>query len=203
MTLQTTETDNERAVHIAHDCVGLTHQVLAEALAEPGFKVADAKAFIRNMAAAGYVKPYGRGRADKRTAHLYRPDAALALGVLLRASEAGFSSIAVRKALGSAMQNWQPGDEPGPLDDIPRSPGTLIMAAYAEGARNFVTDLAFFRQPEMREPLIGVRYRQNSNGMDRGTNFPAETAELDVRSSWTCPLDPVLAHLMRHKSTTH
>ncbi|MGR3638744.1 hypothetical protein [Alterinioella nitratireducens] len=203
MALQTTETEAERAVYIAHDRVGLTHQVLAEAIAEPGLSVADAKAFIRNMGAAGYVRPYGRGRADKRTPHLYRPDAALALAVLLRASEAGFSSPDARKALGHAIQNWQPGDEPGPLDLIPRSPGTLIMAAYADGFRNFAADIAFFHQPGQRKPLVSARYRQMQDGTERGTNFAPEAVGLELRSSWSCPLDPVLAHLMRRREAIH
>lgn len=203
MALQTTQNAAERAVYIAHDRVGLTHQVLAEALAEPGLPIADAKAFIRNMGAAGYVKPYGRGRTDKRTPHLYRPDAALALAVLLRASEAGFSSPDARKALGQAIQNWRPGDEPGPLELIPRSPGALIVASYAEGFRNFAADIVFFRQPGARKPLVAARYRQVQDGVTRGTNFPPEAAALEVRSSWTCPLDPVLSHLMRRRGATH
>lgn len=193
----------ERALYIQPGRVGLTHQALAEALAEPGFSVADAKAFIRNMRAAGYVLPYGRGRADKRAPHLYRPDAALALAVLHRASEAGFASPAVRKALGQAMQRWQSGDEPGPRDLIPRSPGMLILAAAAQGARLFAVDLAFFHRPGQRLPLIGVRYRQQVDGIDRGTNFPPETEGLEIRSSWTCPLDPILSHLMRRREATH
>lgn len=192
-----------RAVYIEPDQVGLTHQVLAEAISEPGFRVADAKAFIRNAAAAGHVKPYGRSRADKRAAHLYRPDAALALAVLLRASEAGFVSPDARKALGQALQKWQPGDMPGPKDEIPRSPGVLIMAAYAEGYRNFAVDLAFFHTPGQREAVIGARYRQTVDGMDRGTNFPGETHGLELRSNWTCPLDPVLAHLSRRRGAVH
>ena len=155
MALQMTETEAERAVYIAHDRVGLTHQVLAEAIAEPGLSIADAKAFIRNMGAAGYVKPYGRGRADKRTPHLYRPDAALAL------------------------------------------------AAYADGFCNFAADIAFFHQPGQRKPLVSARYRQMQDGTERGTNFAPEAVGLELRSSWTCPLDPVLAHLMRRREAIH
>ena len=197
------ETDAERVLYIEHDGVGLTHQVLAEALAEPGFPVHESKAFVRNMRAAGYVKPYNRGRADKRSAYLYRPDAALALGVLLRASDAGFVSQEVRKVLGLSIQKWRDADRPGSAGTVPRSPGALILAAYAEGHRNFAADLAFFRQPGKREPLIAARYRQEADGMTRGTNFAEETEGLEVGSSWTCPLDQIMAHLMRRKGAVH
>lgn len=194
-----TSTRPDRALYIEHDGTGLTHQALGEALAEEGWTVTEAKVFARNMAAAGYVKSYAHGRADKREPRLYRPDAALALAVIHRAAEAGFVSPAVRKALGEAMQKWPKGQElPGP-----RSPGTFIMGVFAEGQRNFGLDLTFFRQPGRKEPVIGVRFRQATSEGDRGTNFPDATDQLVIRSSWTCPLDPILSHLMRRRAATH
>ncbi len=200
------ETEPSGPAYIAPDGIGLTHQSLAEALAEPGFSIADAKAFARNAHAAGVVKHYGRSRADKLTAHLYRADAALALAVMFRASEAGFASPGVRKAIGEAVQRAFTDDElPGGMkrEDAPRSAGILVLVLYATGQRNYVLDLAFFKKPGERRPVVAARIRQEVDGISGGTRFPDATDALELRSSWTCHLDPVIAHLTRPKAKVH
>ena len=200
------ETAPPRPSYVVHDGLGLTHQSLAEALAEPGFSIADAKVFCRNAHAAGIVKHYGRSRGDRLESHLYRADAALALAVLRRASEAGFAAPAVRKAIAEAIQRpFTDAELPGGLqrEEAPRSPGAWVMALYAAGQRNYAVDLAFFKNPGERNPVVAARIRQEVQGQSVGTSFPDATDDLEMRSSWTCFLDPVMAHLTRPKAKVH
>lgn len=198
------ETPRTSVSIIAPDDMGLTHANLAEALSEPGFSYLDAKAFCRNAHISGVVKHYARSR-DPKAAFLYRPDAALALGILKRASDAGFAHPAARLAIGEATQNWRNEDLPHglPRASLPRSPGTWLLAMYANGQRNFSLDLGFFQMPGKAVPVIGARFRQSHGDLTQGTNFPTETEELEMRSSWTCFLDPVMAHLSRPKTVRH
>jgi len=205
-TLTHTEAELSRSAHIAPNDLGLTHQSLAEALAEPGFTIADAKAFARNTHAAGQIKHYSRARADGRESHLYRADAALAVSVIYRAVEAGFASPEVRRAIGEAIQRPFTDDElPGHLKraEAPRSVGIWVMAVSSMGARNFALDLGFFKKPGERRVIVAARIRQEVSGQSVGTSFPDATDALELRSSWTCHLDPVIAHLTRPKPKAH
>lgn len=200
------ETEHSRPAHIAPNDIGLTHDDLAHALSEPGFKIEDARAFCRNAHAAGYVRHYGRGRANKAAPHLYRADAALALAVIYRAAEAGFASPDVRKAIGEAVQRaFTDSELPAGMrrDEVPRSPGVWVLAMCGIGQKNFALDLAFFKRPGERRPVVAARIRQEVQGQSVGTSFPDATDDLELRSSWTCHLDPVIAHLSRPKAKVH
>jgi hypothetical protein len=200
------EAEPSRPAHIAPDGMGLTHQSLAEALAEPGFTIADAKAFVRNAHAAGAVKHYSRARADGRESYFYRADAALAAAVIYRASEAGFASPEARRAIGEAIQRaFTDAELPGGMrrDEAPRSPGIWVLAMCSMGQKNFALDLAFFKKHGERRPVVAARIRQEVQGQSVGTSFPDATEDLELRSSWTCHLDPVITHLTRPKAKVH
>ncbi len=106
--------------------------------------------------------------------------------------------------MGAAVQRWQPGDDPAPGDVAgPRSPGVFIMSMFAQGQLGYTVNVTFFHQPGKAEPLVGVRLWQQVGHAGQGTNYPPESEDLEIRSLWTCDLDPILLHLMRRRAATH
>lgn len=188
----TAEGARQAAPHVPPAALGFTVMRIAEALAEDGFPAALAHNFVRNMTASGHVTPYTRTRADGRGDKLYRADAVLTFAVLHRAGQAGFKGEALA-ALSAALLKW-PVEMP---DDQPRSPAALSLILWGSGERNFGVDLGIYRQPGQRQPVFGARVRQEATETTRQTPFPDAVEGLELLSSWTCLVDPLLAHLSR------
>lgn len=188
------------------DQLGITTEIAARAISEPGLPIAKATSFFRNKLQAGHLHPYSRSRADKRRPYLFRADQVLAAAIFHRLSESGFVGDSVFQSAGLTLNSWQAKDLNGQDASAP-NPASWAFRSFMAGYRNFGFELITMRnmgtveKPGRGELKFSARIRQTDPTTKQtvGTSFWNPGPTWQRRSVWATDLDPILAHITRNK----
>lgn len=184
---------------------GLRVSDIARALAEPGFDIRQASTFIHTLLAAGRIRPYGRTRADKRQAHLFRADQVLIAAIQHRMIEAGIVAGPALQAATLSLDSWNDADLPPDGERPAPNPAAWVMRGYLSGFRDFGFEMIAVRnvgtedKPGRGQLVHRARVRHLPS--NSGTSFHMPGHGWVRRSVFALDLDVILGHITREKAT--